>query len=155
MEIEFTIPPPSCSAIRCTNNCAAVPFQKNSLGVAYIVRRLLRHGSLARYYQRRCPTLSPLRRRCFCSRMPVPLAFATVFKPQNVSANCSPGEGTICIPSLLSMLENPQSISIRRWWGSDPWHLRLADQLSDALTTVPQRHSQRRMVWALTALAWA
>ena len=56
--IEPTAPPPSRLAVRHTNHCATAPFpKKNGLDAAYIMRRLPRHGSLARCYHRHCPTL--------------------------------------------------------------------------------------------------
>ena len=61
MGIEPTTPPPSRLAVRHTNHCATAPFpQKNGLDAAYIMRRLPRHGSLARCYHRHCPTINTI-----------------------------------------------------------------------------------------------
>ena len=62
MGIEPTAPPLSHSAVRRTNHCATGPFpKKNGLNAVYIMHRLPRHGSLARCYHHRCPTLVPLK----------------------------------------------------------------------------------------------
>ena len=60
--IEPMAPSPSRSTVRRTNHCATAPFpKKNGLDAVYIMRRLPRHGSLARCYHRHCPTLLPLK----------------------------------------------------------------------------------------------
>ena len=54
-----------------------------------------------------------------------------------------------CIPSSShpTNVGKLQSIGTRRRWRSNLQHLRLAAQHSDAITTAPQHHSQKRMVW--------
>ena len=56
--IEPIAPPPSHSAVRRTNYCTTTPFRKkNGLGIAYIMRHLPQHRSLARCYHRCYQTL--------------------------------------------------------------------------------------------------
>ena len=55
--IEPTAPPPSRSAVRPSDALRhSTISKKNGLDAAYIMRRLPRHGSLARCYHRHCPT---------------------------------------------------------------------------------------------------
>ena len=53
-------PPPiySRSTVRCTNRCATEPVpKKNGLNKTYIASQLPQHGSLARWYHCRWPTI--------------------------------------------------------------------------------------------------
>ena len=147
MRIEPTAPPLSRSAVRCVKHCFTTPFPKKE----WSGRNLYYAPSTAtRFFRQMLLPSLPNTAPPLDGVAPaaVPLAFATVLKPQHDFASRTPEEGTVYLAAATNV-GKLQSIGTRRRLGSNLRHLRLAAQQSDALTTASQHHFQKRMVWSL------